>query len=75
MVFTGVVCRMYHLYSTKPFMLGLWEVYMLVWLESLFIGSYVYHLDVIAGAQLCYKSSEIIQSACTYYSPFIIHTI
>ena len=22
-----------------------------VWLESLFIGSYVYHLDVIAGTQ------------------------
>ena len=59
----------------KPFMLGLWEVYMFVWLESLFIGSYIYHSDVIASVQLCYESSEIIQSACTYYSPFIIHTI
>ena len=48
---------------------------MFVWLEFLFIGSYVYHSDVIAGIQLCYKSSKIIQSACTYYSPFIIHTI
>ena len=48
---------------------------MFVWLESLFIGSYIYHSDVIAGMQLCYKSSEIIQSACTYYLPFIIHTI
>ena len=48
---------------------------MFVWLESLFIGSYVYHSDVIADAQLCYKSSEIIQGACSYYSPFIIHTI
>ena len=47
---------------------------MFVWLESLFIGSYVYHSDVIAGMQLCYQSSEIIQSTCTYYSPFIIHT-
>ena len=25
-----------------------------VWLESLFIGSYIYHSDVIAGTQLCY---------------------
>ena len=33
-------------------------------MESLFIGSYIYHLDVIAGVQLCYKSSEIIQSTC-----------
>ena len=24
---------------------------MVVWLESLFIGSYIYHLDVIAGMQ------------------------
>ena len=47
---------------------------MFVWLESLFIGSYVYHSDVIAGTQLCYESSKIIQSTCTYYSPFIIHT-
>ena len=48
---------------------------MFVWLEPLFIGSYVYHSDVIAGMPLCYKSSKLIQSACTYYSPFIIHTI
>ena len=48
---------------------------MFVWMESLFIVSYVYDMDVMAGAQLCYKSSEIIQSACTYYLPFIIHTI
>ena len=34
---------------------------MFVWLESLFIGSYIYHSDVIAGVELCYKSSEIIQ--------------
>ena len=67
---------------------GLWEVPVVpykpfawlvrgkfVWLESLFIGSYIYHSDVIAGTQLYYKSSKIIQSACTYYSPFIIHTI
>ena len=34
----------------KPCMLGLCEVCMFVWLESLFIGSYIYHSDVIAGA-------------------------
>ena len=50
-------------------------VLLVVCVESLFIGSYIYHSDVIAGMQLCYKSSEIIQSTCTYYSPFIIHTI
>ena len=50
----GVVCRMYRVHSTKPFMFGLWEVFMFVWLESLFIGSYVYHSDVIAGALLHY---------------------
>ena len=33
------------------------ERFMYIWLQSLVIGSYVYHLDVIAGTQLCYKSS------------------
>ena len=28
--------------------------FVFVWLESLFIGSYIYHSDVIAGMQLCY---------------------
>ena len=28
--------------------------FVFVWLGSLFIGSYVYHSDVIAGMQLCY---------------------
>ena len=42
---------MYQLYSTNLVCLASERF---VWLESLFIGSYVYHLDVIAGMQLCY---------------------
>ena len=33
------------------------ERFMYIRLESLVRGSYIYHLDVIAGMQLCYKSS------------------
>ena len=33
------------------------ERFMYIQLESLVIGSYVYHLDVLAGMPLCYKSS------------------
>ena len=42
---------MYRWYSTN--LVGLVSE-RFVWLESLFIGSYVYHSDVIAGTQLCY---------------------
>ena len=48
-LFNSLVCRMYQLYSTNLVCLADERVLVLVWLESLFIGSYVYHSDVIAG--------------------------
>ena len=53
-VLLNVVCRMYQLYSTNLVCLASERFMYWVWLESLFIGSYVYHSDVIAGTQLCY---------------------
>ena len=40
---------MYRVYSTNLVCLANERVLVLVWLESLFIESYIYHLDVIAG--------------------------
>ena len=48
-VFNRLVCRRYWVYSTNLVCLASERVLVLVWLESLFIGSYIYHLDVIAG--------------------------
>ena len=42
------------MYSTNLVCLASERFMCIVWLESLFIGSYIYHLDVIAGMQLCY---------------------
>ena len=41
----------------QTYLLGLVRGFMYIQLESLVIGSYIYHSDVIAGMQLCYKSS------------------
>ena len=42
---------MYQLYSTNLVCLASERFCMVVWLESLFIGSYICHSDVIAGTQ------------------------
>ena len=67
---------------------GLWEVPVVplqtfcLASESLIcmVGILIYRILCLSlrcdsCTQLCYKSSEMIQSACTYYSLFIIHTI
>ena len=48
-VINRLVCRMYWVYSTNLVCLANERVLVLVQLGSLFIGSYIYHSDVIAG--------------------------